>query len=103
MAPKKPVAQRSSRVAMRPAVLKAGEGDRDAVALAVERLAGRDCLRFCFGRMQAVMPRSARAARNVRADAPHLRRGEQERDGQDGTAAPQTHNCPRRSKRIHGS
>jgi hypothetical protein len=44
------------------AVLEAGVGDRDAVALAVERLASRDCLRFCFGRMQAVMPRSARAA-----------------------------------------
>jgi len=44
------------------AVLEAGVGDRDAVALAVERLAGRDCLRLCFGGMQAVMPRSARAA-----------------------------------------
>jgi hypothetical protein len=45
-------------------LVEAGVGDRDAVALAVERLAGRDCLRFCFGGMQAVMPRSARAARN---------------------------------------
>jgi hypothetical protein len=40
------------------------------VALAVERLPGRDCLRFCFGGMQAVMPRSARAARNGLLSSP---------------------------------
>jgi hypothetical protein len=40
------------------------------VALAVERLAGRDCRRFCFGRMQAVMPRSARAARDGLLSSP---------------------------------
>jgi hypothetical protein len=40
------------------------------VALAVERLAGRDCLRLCFGGMQAVMPRSARAARNGLLSSP---------------------------------
>jgi hypothetical protein len=67
MVPKRMVAQRSSRVAMRRHSLrrvKAGEGDRDAVALAVERLVGRDWLRFCFGGIQAVMPRSASAARD---------------------------------------
>jgi hypothetical protein len=46
-------------------VLEAGEGDLDAVALAVERLVVWDRLPavLFFGGMQAVLPRSARAAR----------------------------------------
>ena len=61
-------AHRSCRVWIRPPVLELAEHIFDAMTLAVERLGVRErYLAAGLGRMQAAMPRSARAWRNQSA------------------------------------